>query len=265
MSKNIDEIVKSLEILKYKTESDDEFQERVILAYLNRGGDAFHVAELLTGKDYKTFNGSENMLAFGLHLLKNDFEKESAIKRLDTFFNMPWEYYQEILKYNEFSLNYEENFNEERNEVYQIWTQEKNGIFLTAESYGSKDKTLNSTYAHFELDLKKKYEEFDELDWLFYSKVLGGTSNNPVSMKIEENSDMRTVNYDGRSNLLSKIKSIENSPFSFNNPWKSYPDHFLWLSNYSETNGNYKEIRERKIKKLPDNIKKMIGYPNLDN
>jgi len=261
MFKNIEEIAENLEIVRYKNESDSEFHEKVIFTCLKKGGDPFHLAEFLTGKEYKTFDKNENMLALGLHIIKMNQKKEKSIRELDTYYNMPWDYYQEILKNNEFEMVCEESFNGENIETYQIWSQDKNGILLTAESFNLVDKGVNSTKAYFEIDFNKKYENFDYVDNQFYNQVIKGTSNRPISEKIGKNSDMIIVDYDGRSNLISKIASIEKSPFSFNNPWKSYKDHFLWLVNYSENkNKNYKEIGEEKLKNLPDKIKKMVSY-----
>lgn len=249
-----------LEIHPKEGESELEYRARVANAVAEEYGDALLAAEIIFGKDYNTFDRKEQLASLQIHLMLSK-AKEMKLKQAgDTYYNMPWQYYEEVLKDKGFrkvySYNFKDTHDTDRTEQYAIWLEDKKALLLTAESYYGMSR-VGSTKLYYELMLPKPFEDLGEFEYLLLRQLL-----EKCSYKASAGRGPVFVAKDAKEWLAGHLDKLESYGFETNNPWREFDKHFLFLCDYSETTVdgyNYKEINRKKINALPEEVRTILG------
>lgn len=215
--------------------------------------DAIAEGENISGKHWSNFSESDmkNVL---INNYLNSKSKEKCLKyNKDTYFQMSWEYFINLLKENNFSLAYENVFkynkygdNADEKEV--IYYNKEKGLVIYATSFYNCT-SVNSGTLYGELQSFDTKED-REGAWKYVST--GGWRD-------FENRILET-SHDIREGLFYKLNQLE-SHGKFLNKWTN-KNRFLWFVNYIEEDEegyNYKEITKNKIKQCP------IEFQNILN
>jgi hypothetical protein len=263
--KRLKDLADSHEVRFNPAESEETIRRRIAAAILRDEGDTIYAAEILLGKDSKEFDDNENRALLGIHMVNNQLRGEKLKAKRDTFYGMPWRYYNNLLFEHGFdkvfSYEFRDTYNPSTMEEYSIFARRDRSFLLTAESYNSK-KVVNSTKLHFELSLLFDGKPLEELMERCLWNCLEGCSHGPCFDSRDEHV-ARHATCDVREGFVSFLSKIETMKNQLNSPWKFYKDHFLWLCDYSETKDrgyDYKKINEKKILALPLDVQRMIGF-----
>lgn len=258
------ELSDKYEVHRKKNEPLREFMARLTLGIVQQIGDPLHALELTTGKDYHDFNDEENAASFLLLQANRAFSESKNISNRDTYRDMPYRYFQDVVFENGFDrvMKYDffDTHEKERKEEFSIWARKDLGMLLTSESYYGKTQ-INSFCLYYELptviDGRELNQEENEQFW----QLTYGTGSGPC---LDERKVYlaRAFNYGNLDGLISHVRGIARGPVKPNVPWKFYKKHHLWLCDYSETNARqeHEEINKRKISQLPKDVQEMIGF-----
>lgn len=246
----------SLEVIQKEGENTVSFAKRIVTEYMKQYGDSVGAVELMTGLQHEEWDDDMQRIAFSLQRAYNQEKAEFLELVGDTHMETSWNKLENILMGNRFEKVSSYMFNDHNgSDEFAIWARREKGFLLLAESYGTG---VNRVNLHYELPVGND----DALSQMVFFQVLEGTLNGPCF----DESDAHVAQYvsiDGREGLVGHIQKIEGAGISPNVPWRFYPDHFLWLCDFSEEKQkdyDSKEIRKRKLSALPDDIKEMIGY-----
>ncbi|MBI2129381.1 hypothetical protein HYU07_04025 [Candidatus Woesearchaeota archaeon] len=181
--KSLEMYATELEVHPVRGESEKEYRAKLALAVLKRYKDAVLASEIMFGKGWDKFEKGEQGAALFLHRLSGKIEKARYTANGDSHFNMPWKSYKAILEENGFrrvlSYEFEANpFGKKVKEEYTLWVEDKKALLLAAESFNGE--CMNSTKLYYELNIRKPYEELNELEIILLGNVLETCSHSPL-------------------------------------------------------------------------------------
>jgi len=258
----LNQYARDLEVIQEKGESPESFRERVATAFMERYNDPIGAAEILFRKlDYHDFNKWEDDAACFLTMNYNRHREREMNLQGDTFYNMTWKYYQEILASRGFAKVYSENFKGMyKIEEFSLWFDPKRAILLQTETWDGKKK-VNSTQIYYELLFPKPIVDFEKQDDYRDALVrfLCGSSNSPLHEKGKYIG--RSVNHDGKVGLVRHLEELEKGGFITGNPWRDFRNHFLYFLNHTEEENDvdYRTRTLQKLMKLPKDVREKIG------
>ena len=219
--------------------------------------DPLQEAEDLTGKSYKESKETES-LGFALNLFANAEKKLMLKSRKDSYFGIPLNEYEAIVREIGFELVYEEMFPNDSSwgfDKFKIWFHPV-GILLKYDTYGPND--LNGGQFYYNVEIKKSQRKT-----FFNARV---TSSGGMS-KIRTHHITRYMwsgNHDCREAIRFNIEQLMKHA-KFMNPWREVP--FLWLLNYRDTKEegyDYRTLSNDRWKKLPDNVRQCVPKPFME-
>lgn len=210
-------------------------------------------AEKLTGQSYKESEGT-SMLGFAMRLEHAKNKRALLEFTGDTYFGIPWTDFKAMLPKLGFKILFVEPFLDERGkpeEAICAWN-ETYGALLWTGTFRLSDKTdpkyppgINGGQVYF----CWRHNEGDDYR-------LDGASHGPISKDFKT----RHVSYDIREGLKHHLNECAKHG-QFVKPWPAIP--FLWLLTYMDTKDkdyDYKAINKRRLDKLPDEVKRVIGH-----
>ena len=190
-------------------------------------------------------------LGFILFQGHNKLKQELMESLNDTFYNMKWDYCEEILKGLGFIEEYFELFNlwqynddntPRAPEFYTLWIQKDLPIIISFESWASSNK-VNSIHVHYCI---KQTEENKKEVWDLHLHNRSPLIIYNREEEKEELSEQVKCTFDGREGLKVHLSEIQQ--YIHPDPWKEKP--FLWLLNYNETKANGSDHQDISINKL---------------
>ncbi|MCK4730320.1 MAG: hypothetical protein KAT28_03300 [Candidatus Aenigmarchaeota archaeon] len=189
--------------------------------------------------------------------------KKSYIRvKPDTYYSMSWNYFEDIIGDYGFKEVLSDIWrHDDKEDYFKIFADTDKSLLIGATTYNQK---MNGGTLYGEIVSKEVIEE-DMLNARIYDlcDILQGGSIGD-SNKINEGVHFSVSIME---ELIGYLKSIENSEyFKFANPWKtkysSFDLPFLRLVTPEESKiegYDYKAITENRIKRLPKNVREMIG------
>jgi len=210
----------------------------------------YETEKMVKKNHWSEFDDLENMLSI-LMFTDHNKKKEEHLKSIgDTYHNIKWEDFKNLIKQHGFkeglSYNFKHYDDSTKEEEAIIYYHPEKGLVIWATSYWNK-KSVNGGKMYGMI----QYNEDNSNDmW----RVLNGCSNGTI----EEN--YRNFDYDIREGLIHTINKIEEK-FVFVNKWIKTP--FLWFVDFTEEKQkgfDYKEITKNKIEKCPKELQEIIGF-----
>jgi hypothetical protein len=210
-------------------------------------GDTIAETEKFLGKRWNEFSDEENSFMMFRAILDNDKKRDHLASIGDTFFNMEWQTFKDLLTRKGFIEGYSYHFlGGEYNEEYIVWYNLDKGWVISAESYGEKSVNGGKLYAEIRANSK------DDWNDIFMWMSSGGL--------LDESAGTFSTSHDVREGLFSKLDELGKHG-QFLSAWTE-KNKFLWFLDYSETrieNHDYKKISQSKIDKFPAELRKLIG------
>ena len=265
--REIIDFAKNLEVYPQKGEPERHFRVRVSEAVLDMYKDSILASEIVLGKDSKEWNEEEKRFSLRFHKEYTESNKQKLEMLNDTHFNMSWKYLEDILLGRKFEKVHSYNFmgREGDKEELAVWVEKTNALFLPVDSTTRHDgeKYVNSVTLYYELALPGTLDELNVFQRCAFDDVVNrcqcyGSTDAPGIM-----GKTFFIHFDAREGLFKHIDALQDSGFKTNNPWQYYKKHSLWLCDYMETKAksyDWKAITEEKVRELPEDIQKMIGY-----
>jgi len=218
--------------------------------------DPFDFAEQVVGKE----GDDAQKLGFML-LLQSGKVKEKLLKMIkDTYWRIPFEEAQEVIKDLGFENEYEENFDENNINSLLLYIHKNLPIVLKLESYqGINGKVINSLSVFCCLDYSDR-DKCEEIERAAF-KVHASREAICIHKSGEEIwRDAVAISLDGREALRYRLSKI--LPYIYVNPWPREP--FLWFLNFveakvEEKNQDYQRISVEKLKQCKS-YKRIIGW-----
>lgn len=211
--------------------------------------DPVATAEELLGKRHEAWDTEESMAALGLALATGQ-AKAAHLKAIgDTYFNITWVDFIEIVKAYGFKSGYRKKFagsgwsGKEVEEEEIIFFHEEKGLILYAESYDGKSVNSAKVYGEVKIADNLEAKQLEALNGCSH----GSNGNGTIYFDV----DVRE-GFCFHLNALSKA-------FEFSKIWSKPP--FLWFLNYMETHvesSNYKEVSKQKIYACTPEVRKII-------
>lgn len=210
--------------------------------------DSIAETEKLVGKKhYSEFNELEQGMML-LNFIEHNRQKENILKSAnDTYFNMSWDYFINLIKEHGFveGLTYDFKHYQEKDRTERaiIYYHPSKGLVIWATSYGNIT-SVNGGTMYGEI----KFDETNTELW----KVLSGCSHG------HSGEGFRHFSKDIREGLIHTINKIDNK-CEFSQKWNKR--QFLWFCDYTDekTPGyDHNSITKAKIKQCPKELQDIL-------